>query len=306
MIISVAAFAAALLPFLLGGRLSGLSSVPFKGVAWIVTALLVQIVIIEMLPGPRLLLQMAHVATYVVAGWFVVANWRVPGLWLIGTGASLNGLAIALNGGTLPARPEALKAAGLQLTTDQFVNSGVLANPRLGFLGDVFAIPHGLPLANVFSVGDVIVVVGAGWTAWAILGTRWTQPWTPPPERWRRRASGKDAGDPDLSQDPQRWAHDRASQSEQTSAVYAAIPETGKEATPARQDRPSPLEAPAHRNASEPAVVAPNAVQTAHAALDAAHEHAERALLDLERRVEHMLTLQQLRLTDALGAPRQT
>ena len=36
------------------------------------------------------------------------------------------------------------------------MNSGVLAAPRLAFLGDVFAIPAGWPLANVFSIGDVL------------------------------------------------------------------------------------------------------------------------------------------------------
>jgi F0F1-type ATP synthase membrane subunit b/b' len=178
-VISVAALVAALLPLLFGGRLSRLSAVTFRHVTWIVAALLVQIVIIEILPGPRVLLQIAHVATYVIAAWFVIANRRVPGLWLIGSGAGLNGLAITLNGGTLPARPEALRAAGIRFANDQFVNSGVLTHPRLAFLGDVFAIPEGLPLANVFSIGDVLIVLGAGWTAWALLGTRWTKPWLP-------------------------------------------------------------------------------------------------------------------------------
>jgi hypothetical protein len=33
----------------------------------------------------------------------------------------------------------------------------------LPWLGDVFAVPHGVPFANVFSVGDVLVVAGAAW-----------------------------------------------------------------------------------------------------------------------------------------------
>ena len=164
MVISVAALVAAVLPLLFGGKLSRLSTVSFRHVTWIVAALLVQILIIEILPGPRVLLQIAHVATYLIAAWFVIANRRVPGLWLIGTGAALNGLAITHNGGTLPARPEALRTAGIRFANDQFVNSGVLAHPRLAFLGDVFAIPEGLPLANVFSIGDVLIVLGACWT----------------------------------------------------------------------------------------------------------------------------------------------
>jgi hypothetical protein len=181
MIISVAALAAVLIPLLLGGRLSRLAAVPFRHVTSIVAALVVQIVIIELLPGPDIVMQIAHIATYAVAGWFLVANRRIPGLLLVGTGAGLNGLAITLNGGTLPARLGALQTAGIHLSDTQFTNSGLLPHPRLALLGDIFAIPAGLPLANVFSIGDVLIVLGTGWTAWAVLGTRWTRPWTPTP-----------------------------------------------------------------------------------------------------------------------------
>jgi Family of unknown function (DUF5317) len=181
MIIPVAALAAVLIPLLLGGRLSSLAAVPFRHATWIVTALAVQVVIIELLPGPQIVMQVAHIATYAVAGWFLVANRRIPGLWLVGTGAGLNGLAITVNGGTLPARLGALQTAGIHFSDAEFTNSGFLPHPRLAFLGDIFAIPASLPLANVFSIGDVLIVLGTGWTAWAVLGTRWTRPWTPTP-----------------------------------------------------------------------------------------------------------------------------
>ena len=48
----------------------------------------------------------------------------------------------------------------------------MLPHPRLGFLGDVFAIPAGFPLANVFSIGDVLIVLGVGWGAHRICGSR--------------------------------------------------------------------------------------------------------------------------------------
>jgi hypothetical protein len=210
MAISVAAFLVVLLPFLLGGRLRKLPSAPFRLVPWIVGALIAQVVIIELLPGPRLFLQIAHVATYVVAGAFVVVNRRIPGLPLIGAGAGVNGLVITLNGGTLPARAEALKAAGIHVGSNQFANSGVLSNPRLAFLGDVFAIPQGFPLAEVFSLGDILIVLGAGWTAWAIVGTRWTEPWTHHPRRGRRPKSGSDFA---IFANPRRSLKGRADQS---------------------------------------------------------------------------------------------
>jgi hypothetical protein len=57
------------------------------------------------------------------------------------------------------------------------VNSGVVEHPKLAFLGDVFAVPAQFPLANVFSVGDVLIILGVGMASWRICGTRWTRPW---------------------------------------------------------------------------------------------------------------------------------
>src|SRR3954451_970624 len=88
-IISVAGLVAVLTPLLLGGRLSRLAAVPFRHTGWIVAALATQVVIIEVLPGPTLLLPTAHIATYAVAGWFIAANRQIPGLWLVGIGAGL-------------------------------------------------------------------------------------------------------------------------------------------------------------------------------------------------------------------------
>jgi hypothetical protein len=179
MIISVAGLFAVVLPLLLGGRFSRLAHVQFKHVGGILAALGIQIVIIELLPGPQVLLRVAHLGTYAMAAWFLIANRRIPGLWLTGLGAALNGLAIVVNGGTLPAGASALRLAGMQATGERFMNSGILPHPRLAFLGDIFAIPAGFPLANVFSVGDVLIVLGASWTAFALLGTRWTRHWVP-------------------------------------------------------------------------------------------------------------------------------
>jgi hypothetical protein len=186
MIISVAALVAVLTPLLLGGRISRLAAVPFRHTGWILAALATQVLIIEVLPGPAALLETAHIATYAVAGWFIVANRQIPGLWLVGTGAGLNALAIALNGGTMPARLGALQAAGIPITPGEFENSALIAHPRLAFLGDIFAIPSGLPLANVFSIGDILIVLGTGWIAWAVVGTRWSAPWAPRPRRQPR------------------------------------------------------------------------------------------------------------------------
>jgi hypothetical protein len=135
---------------------------------WVALALQVVLVQVE-LPGA--LAPVVHVATYVVALWFLWTNRRAPGVLLVGSGAALNGTTIALNGGVLPARPAAVDAAGLDSDV-AFSNSTVVPDAVLPWLGDVFAWPAPLPLANTFSVGDVLIVLGvvaAAWTGTASL-----------------------------------------------------------------------------------------------------------------------------------------
>jgi hypothetical protein len=161
-------------PLLLGGDLRRFGTIRLRAVWLPVAALLAQIVIIEILPdGSRPLLVAIHLATYVLAGVFIWINRSVPGLVAVGAGALLNGVTIALNDGTLPASAAAERMAGIEQSSG-FVNSGTLAHPVLPWLGDMFAWPQPLPLANVFSVGDLFIVVGTWYAAFRICGTRWT------------------------------------------------------------------------------------------------------------------------------------
>ena len=155
---------AVLLVPLLGGRLQELARIRLRRHALVLLALGAQVVALQVVPtAPRPLLVGLHLGSYVLAAAFVWANRAVPGLGLLATGALLNGLVIAVNGGTLPAAADALRRAGLPLTEEGFTNSQVLQDPRLGFLGDVFASPTWLPLQNVYSVGDLLVLAGAVW-----------------------------------------------------------------------------------------------------------------------------------------------
>jgi hypothetical protein len=93
----------------------------------------------------------------------LVVNLRQPGFWLIIIGALANFAVIVANGGQMPAAPEAWAALNgmAAVPTTDFSNS-VLAGPHtvLAFLGDNFVLPRPVPLANVFSIGDVLI--GAG------------------------------------------------------------------------------------------------------------------------------------------------
>ncbi|WP_084124955.1 DUF5317 family protein [Demequina sp. NBRC 110054] len=107
-----------------------------------------------------------HILTYAAAIVFLWMNRALRGAVIVALGALSNGVTIALNGGVLPASAAAQEAAGL-VPADGAVNSGVLDDPVLPWLGDVFAWPEPLPLANTFSVGDVLLVVGVAVVAWS-------------------------------------------------------------------------------------------------------------------------------------------
>lgn len=146
---------------LAGGRLTRLADVRFKRFWALATALVVQVIIISVLPeGSPLIHSGAHIASYLLAGFFLVSNWRVPGMWLIGLGGAANLAAIAANKGIMPASASALAASGRSVNPGQFTNSGVVADPNLAFLGDIFAIPASWPLHNVFSIGDLCITLG--------------------------------------------------------------------------------------------------------------------------------------------------
>ena len=150
---------------LLGGDLRRLSRLQLRSTWLLPVALGAQVLIVNIVPdGPLLVLVAIHLATYALAALFVWRNRHTPGLPLLSLGAALNGVTIAVNGGTLPASASALRRAGLSPAAGDFSNSGVLHHPHLALLGDIFAVPASWPLANVFSIGDVLILLGAGWT----------------------------------------------------------------------------------------------------------------------------------------------
>jgi hypothetical protein len=100
----------------------------------------------------------------------VVRNIRIPGVALVAAGLCSNLVAVLANGGHMPALPRALAAAGLHYT--ESMNSKAMAHPALPWLVDRWAAPHWVPLANIYSVGDVLIAVGGFVLALAVTGAR--------------------------------------------------------------------------------------------------------------------------------------
>jgi hypothetical protein len=147
---------------LAGGRLGALAELRFRAPALLVGAILAQVLIVSIFPqGSATFHSAVHVASYVLVAMWVVANRRIPWVWLVALGGASNFTAITANGGVMPADPDALAAAGLPVAPAEFTNSAAVAHPHLQFLGDVFWAPSSFPVSNVFSIGDLMIVLGA-------------------------------------------------------------------------------------------------------------------------------------------------
>ncbi len=157
---------------LLGGRFGRLRHTKLVEGWLMVLGLGIQVVILQIIASmiSHEIAAGLHVLSYLFTFGFVYANRRVAGLWLIALGGLMNLAAIVANGGVMPASPAAVARAG-HVVSAEFTNSALIANARLGWLGDAHAIPKGFPLANVFSLGDVIIVVGAAVVLWQATGT---------------------------------------------------------------------------------------------------------------------------------------
>lgn len=154
---------------LLRGSLARLGELRFRWAPLAIAGLLVQVVLFTE-TGDRLAGDLGP-AIYVLstAAVFVavVRNIAMPGMAVVALGAALNLAAITANGGMMPADAGALRFAGFE-GPGAHTNSVILADPALQPLTDVLALPAWMPLANVFSVGDVLIALGV---AIAIVAT---------------------------------------------------------------------------------------------------------------------------------------
>lgn len=165
---------------LLGGRLGRLADIEIRALWAVAAAIGIQVAIISVFPDSFENLHVPlHFVSYAFAAVFVWMNRHIPGMLIVGVGAALNLIAITANGGVMPASPEALETAGI-VHTKGFVNSTAVDDPKLQFLGDIFAIPDSVPiLDNVFSIGDVLIAIGIVGLVHGVCGSKLV------PERWR-------------------------------------------------------------------------------------------------------------------------
>jgi uncharacterized protein DUF5317 len=150
-----------LLGLLLGGRPGRLGSIRFEWAGFVLVGTLVQTALFSDYVAERIgaLGPPIYVASTALVLIAVLRNLRIAGLPLVAAGAASNLAAIVANGGYMPVSAAALGLHARPPGT-AYSNSVELANPALAPLTDIFALPAWLPGANVFSIGDVAIVVG--------------------------------------------------------------------------------------------------------------------------------------------------
>jgi hypothetical protein len=151
------------LGFALGGRLRGIAELRLRSTWLFFIAIALQVVAfpVGVMPwrigdrGATLL----WIASYGVLIAGALVNRHVRGVPIVAAGMAANVVAIVANGGTMPVLPGAMRAAGDEYLSQ--ANSTAVSDPHLSWLVDRWAAHDWIPFANVFSVGDVLIAVGA-------------------------------------------------------------------------------------------------------------------------------------------------
>ena len=159
-----------LIGYLLGGRISRLSSLRFRALYLVPIALLIQLLIFPLFTSEPLLpvgTVPLHILSYALVFLFLALNLRVRPLAVLGAGAVANLAAILANGGRMPASATALERAGLIQTAERLTTSGEHGNvllmsesTTLNVLGDWLYLPSWFPGATAFSLGDLLIMIG--------------------------------------------------------------------------------------------------------------------------------------------------
>jgi MFS family permease len=89
----------------------------------------------------------------------VLRNLRIRGLAIVALGGACNLAAVIANGGRMPVSPEAARVVG-HAASSSYTNTVELADAVLRPLTDVIIIAPPLPFANVYSIGDLLIILG--------------------------------------------------------------------------------------------------------------------------------------------------
>jgi hypothetical protein len=174
MVLALGAALGVLVGLLLGGRLGRLANLPLRGLPLFAVAIGLQLAAYPPKsapwhPGDRVATWM-WISSYGVVIAVALLNRHVRGFPLATLGMLSNLAAVSANGGHMPALRSAMADAGVDFSVR--ANSVAASSPNLPWLIDRWGAPWWVPMANVYSVGDVLLALGAVVIVAAGMGAR--------------------------------------------------------------------------------------------------------------------------------------
>ncbi len=198
------------LGYLFGGRLTHLGRIRLRWWGLAIAGFVIQFLPLpEGHGGTDVLVRTGVLAlSYALLLVFAIVNVRQVGMPLVGLGLACNALVIVANGG-MPVSVDALERSGQSDVIQILIDEGADKHHRLTddddltFLADVIPVPP--PIAQVVSLGDILVYLGLIWVVVAAMRER-TPTWSPtasaPAPGRHRRGSGDGAANRPLTPGP--------------------------------------------------------------------------------------------------------
>lgn|GEM_PF-283982 len=170
MLMPLSIILAILIALLRGGTLRHFSAIQIRWIPLVIATFGFQILSFAPFVKP-FLPAWASIVLYILSmallTLWAAGNWRIPGMLLMATGLLMNFAAIATNGGHMPVSSASVRYSGsisrYQSNPDHIVNNSIMIDDhvRLWPLTDILAVPQAIPFANVYSIGDVLLTLGA-------------------------------------------------------------------------------------------------------------------------------------------------
>jgi hypothetical protein len=153
-----------------GGSLRNFANLPLRWIPLAIGSFVLQLMIFTPFRKTPLIAvwtTQIYVLSMALLVVWVALNWRIPGMAFMAAGLLANFAAIVANGGYMPVSPESAGYAGriasyasegLPVANNSLVTDSQV---RLWPLTDILALPSWVPFANVYSIGDILLTIGA-------------------------------------------------------------------------------------------------------------------------------------------------